>query len=119
MIFYFTAIFVTSIIWLVLVTMNFNQALNRFKDTLTKDEVDDLQFVGLEDVYNVIDELQEKHGSEKKLMKSSKNPRISWSKMEQFRKVVEVFCERIKFRGVHLGAMLRLNLARSEVANRF
>ena len=75
---------------------NFQRTLDRFKISLSPDEIEDFQFSSLADVHNVIDKVQE----DQKLTKTMMNlPRIQCflETMDQFGKVVEIFLNNSMF----------------------
>ena len=68
----------------------FQRALVRFTDQLSSDEKRDFEFSTLEEVYDVIEQIQNVHGSERK-MRNLTRIKSFLEAMEQYGKVIEVF----------------------------
>ena len=68
----------------------FQRALVRFTDRLSSEERKEFQFSTLEDVYVVIEQIQNVHGSERK-MRNLTRIKSFLEAMEQYGKVIEVF----------------------------
>jgi hypothetical protein len=68
----------------------FQRALARFTDCLSLDERKEFEFSTLEDVYDVIEQIQNVHGSERN-MRNLTRIKSFLEAMEQYGKVIEVF----------------------------
>ena len=68
----------------------FQRALVRFTDQLSSDEKRDFEFSTLEEVYDVIEQTQNLHGSERK-MRNLTRIKSFLEAMEEYGKVIEVF----------------------------
>jgi hypothetical protein len=68
----------------------FQRALVRFTDRLSPDEKREFEFSTLEEVYDVIEQIQNVHGSERK-MRNLTRIKSFLEAMEQYGKVIEVF----------------------------
>lgn len=68
----------------------FQRALVRFTDQLSPDEKREFEFSTLEEVYDVIERIQNVHASERK-MRNLTRIKSFLEAMEQYGKVIEVF----------------------------
>lgn len=68
----------------------FQRALVRFTDRLSPEEREEFQVSTLEDVYDIIEQIQSVHGSERR-MRNLTRIRSFLEAMEQYGKVIEVF----------------------------
>jgi hypothetical protein len=68
----------------------FQRALIRFTDRLSPDEKNEFKVTTLEEVYDVIEQIQNVHGSERK-MRNLTRIKSFLEAMEQYGKVIEVF----------------------------
>ena len=68
----------------------FQRTLARFTSSLTAAEQEDFQFTTLEEVHDVIHQIQETHGSERR-MRNVNRIKSFLEAMEQYGQVIEVF----------------------------
>ncbi|KAF3058704.1 hypothetical protein GL218_05334 [Daldinia childiae] len=75
---------------------NFQRALNRFKQSLSPDLTNEFSICSLSDVQQVCKEIQQRHGSERKLRYMGRL-RGFIEAMEQFGKVIDIFVNASEF----------------------
>ncbi|KAI5820878.1 hypothetical protein BZA77DRAFT_300146 [Pyronema omphalodes] len=96
----------------------FNQALSRFKLSLTPKEVDNFQFTSLQDVERTIVDIQKKQAATKTLRNMNRlRPFIT--AMEQYGKVIEVFVNASSFVAFVWGPLKFILQAAGNVLNAF